>query len=474
MLAILYLGLLFAGAGKVYMVFQQFQGEVFVAGKTPTDVALRPTGASLAVSFAQRQVPPDVADPDRAAQVARRCGRDATVDMAPLEFAVRLAQETPIETPAPNDTLEIDSAAGKKVRAVRLGETFPLGAAEARFENILPWLGLVRDSAAGTPMLCLTVSDHPQLKPSPIFLVPGPWVFATPGFCLHLEWHTSEDAAARAMPEALGDTGRRWGVQEGKRWHWFSDFTEGTGIVLNDGTDVTLVRNLPAEAAKPPAIEVRFAKEGPPRSYTLSANTQSEGTPLRYEDPAAEDCAITFSAANDGAAWAAVYRHGTLLQKARLEDGTFLPLPQDLGWKARLDQVLSKAAPAAPDQPAVWQLVVSTPQGKLALRQGSAVQSGDIRLTFHRDQPPPVREYTLEIQEGLSLITHQEKVLSGESVRIGPWRLRAPQPQDAGPDTVFQAERVPGSGFSMAGLAMFIAGSFGWAWLRVSARIRKS
>lgn len=465
-LSLVYLGLLFSVAGYLYGEILFFEGDLFLDTDTPARWVVRQAGTSGAVFSAQHNLPASVILPSFESRIAARYGRDVSVDVASLNFALRLVSVEPIEEFPPREEVEIQGPGAARTEKVQIGKTLALDGANIQMVGVRPWAGLVR-TPHGLPMACVTLPGGEDQPSIPVFLRADQWQTCGAALMLCFRWFPDQASAEKALPERLDDTGARWGVAEGKRVQAFTSFEPGMGVALEDGTEVMLLARREAENGHPSALIVETSRSGEVRRWTIEANRPVEGLSLFYDCPAEMKESVMLHGWRDGAVLAGCYRQGVLAIKQMLQEGAMLGESQTV-TRLRLEQVLSKASAAKPDPNGAWQLTVDAGQGEIGLRQGMAVQVGDYRLIYHRAVPPPRLQYTLAMQTdtGVELkLSAKNRVIleSGKKKRIGGWRITAPlEPIDLEQGLVMRAERTLGGPSSIFGAFLFIAGAFGW------------
>lgn len=465
-LSLVYLGLIFSAAGYLYREILFFEGDLFLDTDTPTRWVVRRAGTSGAPFSAQHNLPPSVILPSFESRIAARYGRDVSVDVASLNFALRLVSVDPIEEFSPREEVEIEGSGPSRTEKIQIGKTLALDGAKIRMVGVRPWAGLVR-SPHGVPMACVALPGGKDRPSTPVFLRADQWQTCGPALTLCFRWFPDQTLADKAMPERLEDVGARWGTAEGKRVQAFTSFEPGTGVALEDGTEVTLLARRAAKNGQPSALIVETSRSGEVRQWIIEANRSTEGLSLFYDCPAEMREAAVLHGWRDGAVLAGCYRQGVLAIKQVIQEGTVLAESQN-ATPFRLEQVLSKAAAAKPDPNGAWQLIVDAGQGEIGLRQGMAVQVGDYRLIYHRTVPPPRLQYTLAMRSetGVELeSTTANRVIleSGKKKRIGGWRITAPlEPIVPEQGLVMRAERTLGGPASIFGAFLFVAGAFGW------------
>ncbi len=461
-LSLVYLGLLFSVAGYLYRQVLYFEGDLFLDTNTLAQWVVRPAGGSGALFSAQRNMPAGVILPAFENRIAARYGRDTSVDVVALGLGIRLTSVKLLEEYPPREELTIEGPGGTRTESVQPGKDITLDSVKVRMLDVRPWAGLVRSSQGG-PMACLTMRGGADTTPAPLFLRADHWQNAASSTLFCLRWFSDQPSAEKALSERLEDSGARWGTTEGKRTQAFSSFAPGTGVTLQDGTEVTLVERRPAENGHSSALVVDTRRDGSSRQWTIEANRRVDGIPLFYSCPSEAQEAIVLHAWQDGEALVASYRQGALTSKQmHKEGGSFAVSTQTIS--IRLDQVMSKAAAAKPEPDGAWQLMIDAGQGETGLRQGMAVSLGDYRLTYHRLLPPPRLQYTLAVR-GREIESAGREVImeSGRGKRIGGWRITAPvEPANATQGLVMHTERSLGGPASLLGAFLFITGSVGW------------
>ncbi len=476
--ALFYLGAVFALGGLVYQRLAAFSGELPLAlGRTEKSV-VRPSRAGQVFVGMQRRAPLDVIAFDNPAIARRLLDPDLAYDAMTLPFRLRLEEADVLREYPPRDVLRVRAAEDRREIPLHDGATITFDDQAYRV-TLRRWSGLVRHPK-GQPMAAFSLRRRGEPWTEHLFVDAENWLRVAPGIGLRLRWHTDEEAARAAhaaSPESLFEG--RWGVVDNGAVgrpattivHWSTSFVPGTGHVLRDGTEATLVEF----KSEPPRITVEFAADGKQQRETLDANARDPESRLRFEWPAAWQHVVAADAWREGHALVAAYE----LPKAQpaaakrftgeIKDREAWR-PDEFPYEIRLDQLMGAALPVPETEQPVFEALLESAGETLALRQGENMRHGDVMLAYRREPTPPEVRCTLR---AVPIDGGDEKTFTigpGERRRQGDW-IFAIRPDLAAADAVvLRAERTLGSPAKLLGMALFIVGAFGLVFARFGRR----
>ena len=466
-LALVYLCLLFGTAGVIYRLFLSFHGEVFLVPGSAVNLAVRPRHQEGSLSLFHQNLPPEVLFPGVDRRIQKYYGKDITVDSQPLGFGVRLDGIEVVERFPPLEELEIDGPEGTVTIPAEPGQSLPLEDCPGRIAGSEPWQGLVRYPGGGLPMASLRIEGGDE-APGAFLLARDKWVYPSASWASVLHWFSSREAAEAALPDALDALGTRWGVTDGESTHWLTSFIPGTGMGLQDGSEVTLLAYRPPGGGSRSSMTVEVRRASGVERITVEANQHSTSGLLHYESPGEAHWAVLVHGWRAMGALVACYEDGRCTGRQFIEEGgRWAPAPE-IPWTLCLEQVMAQAAPTDPEKDDVWQLRLEMADGTLGLRQGNTVQHGAYRFTYHRTEVSPRTEYRLT---ALLKTPVSFQLKPGQSRRIESWRFTRPQEDPAssvGP--LLQVRRVLGGPAQIAGLAVFVLASFVLAFVRLNRK----
>lgn len=458
-LSCLYLGALFLVAGTLYYAVQAFSGVVVLQRGGAEQLAFRPSEDGLTLGLAQRSVPPDLLlfDNPRVARVLRQ---DQAYDGLVLPFALRLESAEIIEEKAPNHLLRIETPDGARTEPIAPGTRIDLDGETLEIAHIGPWQGLIR-RPGGAPHVAMRIGAETPGGGDVLLLEAGGWRVVRDDLAVHFTWGEAGDA----LPGALGEIdAARWGVRDGRAVQWLESFTPGTGLRLRDGRSVTL------RADRRDAGHILLSvtdSAGNVEEVTVRANERGDAVEMLLEDPAAVGRVLLIHAAREDRV------HGRLIvgdQPAidrELATGETWALPPD-GLPVQVSQAMPAAVAVAGD--AVSAAYVRYGERDIALHEGLLESIGGVRVQYLREAPPPDARYRIAaiLPDGSEFAN--VTLEPGVRARVDGWVLGLAEENPFAPNGIAVAvERRPGGPAQVAGLALFIGGSFGL----VVARFRR-
>lgn len=459
--SLLYLGVIFVGFAWVYGRFLHFEGVVFLLPKSSERLAIAPEGKGVALGAAQRGVEPELLllDNPRTLSVLRR---DQRYDGFLLPGALRLDEVEVLQEHPPWDVLYLAGVDGERKVTVAPGDTVTLDGASLQVESIGPWSGLIRDPRGG-PMVLLRVtgSGAPERM---IFAEPGNLYRGGDGVAVAFAWFPNEAEARAAIPTSLdGIPGARWGVREGTAVQWMENFTPGSGIVLRDGTQVSVLALERAAGL----LTLRVVEGGKARREVVRANESHEG-PRLFEDPAAAGCVVFIHGWREDLVLVTTLRRDGPLETTLAKPGETIALPcgeQTL----RVEQVLGQAI-AAPGGEVRAARVRSSEQD-YTLREGAAERIGNARARYQAEVVPPDARYHLSLLGENGAVETSFALEGDQSFRMGSWVYSVARENPFAPQGVaIRAERRPGGPAHWAGVVLFVCGSVGLVVARFRPR----
>jgi hypothetical protein len=472
-----YLCALFAFAAGVYARIQRFDGMVLVVKGSAEGIAVCPARDSFSLAAGERNLPAEIIHFDNPQPFRRFLGDQEMFDAVRMPFRLQLDAIDVLEERPPREIIEVLGKHPVVSCEARAGVQIPVEGPALQVKEIRPWVGLLRNPQ-GRPMTALSIRKAgSESWTGPIFLDAGSWRFVEPGIALRLGWFRSEAEARKSLPQNLDALqGARWGVVDGKKFHGFQSFSPGTGVTLDDGTEVTLLKHdpeHPGEHGPAPAILVELKRTEGVENLWAPVNTHEPNATIRYVDPARANTVVTANAWRDGTALLAAFQDRLAFGNRLLAEGeVWRPMIENPGgagfpYEIRLDQAMAAALPILPGGDPVWEALVTAPGEEIRLREGEAVTWKDLRLRYRRmPTPPRVRQhFTVTPRSGGKPWTFD--LGPGKSRRVGDWRFsQIPEHVDAAHSALLRAERTLGGKARLAGAILFIAGAFGLVLLR--------
>lgn len=458
LLSSLYLGALFMVAGWAFYYLQHFSGSVFLLPGASESLAFSPAGEAFRPSAAQRAVAPDLLLFDNPASV-KALRSDQLYDGLILPFSLRLEKVEILREYAPWDVLRIEEPRKTSRQSIKAGEQIDLGGESLEILEVGPWAGLVRDPR-GEPMAVVEVPDDSASERRLVFLESGAPSIVRPDLSLCFQWHGSEAEARQAfVPSLDAIPGARWGVREDNAIQWFENLVPGSGLVLRDGTQITIGRAERGEGRITLEIQRSIGRE----LRTVRANAAGPEDKFIYEDPAATGRMLYLHA------WRENRAVGRLLQQGAPVQEFEMAADASSGAPVLLKQVMAQALAVPGDT--VRAARVRLGEQTAVLREGSAETLGDFRLLYQIEPVPPDARYRITALDPQGGVMEEHSLEGDQQVRIGPWVLALSRENPFAPHGVaLTAERRPGGWTQTIGLALFVLGSFGLVVARFAPR----
>ena len=460
LLASLYLGALIIIAGGAFHYLQRFSGSVFLLPGAAESLAFSPVGGAFRPGVAQRAVAPDLLlfDNPRSARALRA---DQLYDGLVLPFSLRLDRVEIVREHPPKDILFIEGTGEPRREVIVPGQRIDLGGEPLEILGVGPWEGLMRDPR-GAPMATVELAgaSNTSVRRPVVFLESGGTSIVRPDLALCFLWHGSEEEARQAFVSSLDDVrGVRWGVREDKAIQWFENVVPGSGLVLRDGTQVTVGEVNRDEGRITLEIQRSVGRERRP----LLANAATPEDQFIYEDPAATGHVFFLHAWRENQAIGRLLQRGGAIQEFEMTgDG-----PTDA--PVVLKQVMAQAIAVPGDT--VRAARVRHGERTTALREGSGETLGDFRLRYQMEPVPPEARYHLSAIDARGTVLQTFALEGAREVRVDAWVLALSAENPFAPQGVaLTAVRRPGGWSQTIGIALFVLGSFGLVIARFAPR----
>jgi hypothetical protein len=393
-----------------------FTGEIRVAVGTAEAIAVRPVLSS---------------DGYPSGPVRRLLGREVTFatrtnasgwidenryyDVAALPFALAVGEGTLVAERQVRGAIIATSADGdQRIEAIP-GATVTLAGHEFVVTAVRPWHGLV--SASGnSAMAALTVTrDVTAPAQVPVFLPDTAWVRLDAATALHFAWVESPEAARELSTTQL-DAGApvRWGIVDESGGEWLSTFRPGSGLIMNDGANVTLIQRDDGYAGPSgtvSAIEVSVDRKGTTERHWIPVNDASGETLVRYENLSQMETIVHVLSWEPGVARVRVLQHGDTVAESDLANGETLPVSTP-SIAIRLDDVLPAATVIRAGESSVYEAVLESGDRTIRIPEHSPVHYDDGSLRFVPEVTPAQVRY--------SVATYMPGDPGPESWEIGP------------------------------------------------------
>ncbi len=458
LLSSLYLGALFMVAGWAFHYLQYFSGSVFLLPGASESLAFSPAGKAFRPGAAQRSVAPDLLlfDNPRSVQALRS---DQLYDGLILPFALRLEKVEIVREYPPWDVLRIEEPRKTSRQSIKVGEQIDLGGESLEILEVGPWAGLVRDPR-GAPMAAIELPGDSPSEPRVVFLESSATTIVRPDLALCFQWHGSEAEARQAFVASLDAIpGARWGVREDNAIQWFENLVPGSGMVLRDGTQISIGRVERSEGRITLEIQRSVGRE----LMTVRANAAGAEDKYIYEDPAATGRILYLHAWRENRAVGRLLQRGAPVQEFEMTADT------SSGAPVTLKQVMAQALAVPGDT--VRAARVRLGEETVVLREGSSETLGDFRMLYQIEAVPPDARYRISALDPQGAVQQEISLEGDEAVRIGAWVLSLSRENPFAPHGVaLTAERRPGGWGQTIGLSLFVLGSFGLVIARFAPR----
>ncbi|GMW00103.1 MAG: hypothetical protein AMXMBFR84_12410 [Candidatus Hydrogenedentota bacterium] len=382
-------------------------------------------------------------------------------DLAMLPNPITLKSIEVIDAGVLADGLIVSNLDGIKRVRIDDEETFQLDGREWNFVGVSPWGGLIADER-GSPMAALALrANDAEPWQEPVLLGNAVWLTVPPDTALYFDWFDDRATAEIAQQNELtGIHSARWGVREGENIHWFSSFEPGGGVVLNDGTAVTLLQyeeafSFPDGIA--PAIQVETLRQDEKTRDWIQANSSSEENIVLFEDTALSGRVWIVYAWADDTGWAALYEDGTQIAARGIGRGDVFQ-PEDGGPALRVDHLLATGVPVLPQSVEVRGLRIRRDGQELWLPEGNPTVLGESTVIYRRFRIGRV----VDCELGISGDSPLKKTLSHDgTLDLGPWRLHLSSEPPLEDDRVTIVGRYHGQAAAAAMIQLALIGLSG-------------
>ncbi len=453
-------------SGLVYTWHQTFTGDIRIQTETAEAVAIALPSEAQAPWKARvermlgKHIP--FAAPSNA---SGWIDENQYYDVAALPFAIAITKGKTITPHALQGTLSIKTPAGVQRVNAAPGTGFRIGAQRFTIENVRPWRGLVA-APGNPPMAALTVAVGGTELPTDSVVVPnGAWVRLADRTALHFAWVDSPGAAEQSLSDstAKGDLAR-WGVAEGDTTEWLSSFQPGSGLAMEDGSSVTLIRrndNHPGVDGPTSAIEVAIDRHGISEHRWIALNEVPQDCPVRFEDLTRLPLILHVAAWEPGKAQVRLSRNGEWIADAHLAKGETWSSP-DSSLTVRLDEVLPSATAIGPDESTLYEVVAHSPDRQLRVPEHGAVTCDGATIRFEPAVTPSKVRFSIAVYEPggkppvtVTLDPDDELQIAGWDITQHPTRLTSDK------SAVLQLRRAvphwePVAAFATIGMGMIL------------------
>jgi len=464
--SMLYLGLLFAGAGWVYYRIQHFEGIVVIGEGKAEHLAVQPAGSGGTFSANYRKMPIDVLPLADSGSLRKVLDPVANYDATELPFALGLTKIEVKDSGAAEEFIELQSDGETKRFPIKEVGDLALASISGSFQNIQPWVGLIAHPH-GTPSALIRLND-PESEggwSQKLFLEPQHWFFYKNN-AVYFAWFPDEKQARDALPSVRpGIESARWGVEDGKRINWLNAFTKGTGMQLDNGNDITLLGAKLEEAVPVILVQIKRPDSTASRIRILAGEMRGG---IHFEYPAVKENIIYLHAWQDNSSVMQVLSKST--NDANVPALAPLDTAENSNLKTvKIEQILAHAVPVDNSGDAIFAANVTLNGKPYELREGlrTTLDDGLSSAQYLRLPPPSTVRYHFNASSAKSAKQEAFTLADAETFNSEAWRFRLhPEIKPAPKTVVLLAERTFGGPAKYLGLAMFMFGAFGWVFIR--------
>ncbi len=467
LLALLYLGVLFAGGLLLLGQLRLAEGDLLVAEGATESVLVRESTGRRGFG-ALHGLPAEAIPFDNPRVALRRLDRNGTYDMVQLPFHVRLNAVEVLKTHPARDALRV----GKDME-LGVGETANTSMGVLRFVSSRPWTGLLPEPG-GQPAVRVSIRETAAGPWETVALAESTWTRCGEAI-VQMTWSADEAAARAALPRAYDPrTLAEWRVRDGDKEQHFTSLTPGTGLTLSDGSEARLMQFDAAGDHDPqgrPCIRLRFTTGDTHEDVWIPAN---DGTDPRvfFRCPTGSGPVVFVRAFGYNEAWVRVFSDGVVSGTRLFAAGEIWRVA---GMELRLDEALAGALIIRAEDKAVYEAVVEVDGERRFLREGASIALDDgTPLVYHRtDVPPEVRlDLTLLSSEMNELGTI--RLVPGARRRFGNWQfIQAENTRNVLHSAVIHVCRTLNRPAAWVGLACFVTGAVGLTIARLRRPRRK-
>ncbi|MCC6697541.1 MAG: hypothetical protein IT365_18070 [Candidatus Hydrogenedentes bacterium] len=346
-------------------------------------------------------------------------------DAVPLPFAVSVVSARELRPRANSGRIAVREGENTAAYNSIAGTSIPVQAVTGKVVAVQPWSGLVAASG-NPPMAALAIASRKGETSRDVLLPGGSWVRVDDRAGLFFAWVSSEADARSLLDEGQGEApSARWGAVDRGETSWLRTFEPGSGLVLSDGTSITLLRREGARAAegeRAPFIEVEIAGKIGASRHRIPVNAIDPNVPVRYEDVSLMPVAIRVVSWEKNAALVQITGYGLEPVERRLGEGERLELEPE-GLSIRLDATLPGAVAVLPGSTSRLEALVAFPGRTVRLLEGRPAEFNGARLTFTAEVEPARIVYELALTEADGT-TQRHHLGAGESIRPRGWIIR--------------------------------------------------
>ncbi len=463
------------GIGLVAMVTgwrTAFVGEMHVALNTAERIAVRPTSVRPGVE-------PQGTDTRLYGVLGKnipfnypRNARDwidpnILYDVAILPFAVALGDGVEMMPRHVRGVLKVSQEDQEETYEAVTGTEVTIGEETYVIQRVVPWGGL-GPAPGNPPMIALALwRDSGELLDD-LFIPSGAWVRYDESTAIHFEWVNTLDAArVMAAQEIAPDAIARWGVNDGERMDWLTSFEPGSGLAIQDGAAVTLVRRDPEhvfDSGVAPAIEVELAGGGTTRRRWLRVNEVIPDFPVRYEDLSRMPTVVHVFAWESKKAYLCVKRYRSTVGESVVAVGERWAC-NDPKLIVRIDDALPAAVAVHSDESALFETILQRDGHLLRVPEHRPLSVSTATLEFSAKVTPASVRYTLALHRKGGTAPFMAVLGPAGRVLVGGWELR----QRATRGTSAESANITVRNRSAdrvwyLGVTMLVVGLLGMAW----------
>ncbi|MCC6490452.1 MAG: hypothetical protein IT364_23410 [Candidatus Hydrogenedentes bacterium] len=346
-------------------------------------------------------------------------------DAVPLPFAVSVVSAKELQPRTDHGRMDVSEGEAIAAYDSAVGTSIPLGSGTGKVVAVQPWSGIVT-AAGNPPMAALAVAAREGETFRDFLLPAGSWVRVNDETGVFFAWVAGESDARLLLDKGQGEApSARWGAVDRGETSWLRTFEPGSGLVLSDGTSITLLRRDAARAGdgeRAPAIEVKIAGKMGVSRHRIPVNAIDPNVPIRYEDVSLMPVAVRVVSWEQNAALVQVSGYDMDPVERRLREGERLDMEPE-GLLIRLDTALPHAVAVLPGSTSKLEAVVEFPERTVRLLEGRPAQVNGASLTFSAEMEPARIAYDLVLTEADGA-TQRRHLAPGEFLRLKGWLIR--------------------------------------------------
>lgn len=450
---------------------QGFTGEMRLRPHGREGIVVR-EAVAVATDAHVHAAPPEMlpfVDPESALRLPS-AGR---YDAVRLPFLVQVLPATPdgslhIKVPG---MLDIEEAGQRRTLGMEPGIEAEVGGRILTVGHTHPWAYL-QDHAIGQPVALLNVRNAvagvPAIEDTPpeTVAIPAEQWTLNESTAFRLAFFEEEVAARDALPDRLAWVdGARWGIEDGGAMNWFEGLTVGTGIILENGTDFTLIDYgyVPGDS---PALTVGVLSANGIEERSIAANSPEPGL-VRFEAPACAPLAVLVHVVREDHAVLGAYRFAERIDTAMAGVGEWW-VPEGSAFAVRYEGASRHAVLVDTTQTQRDALEFTWGDEARRIVVGEEQALGDAILRYREESAWEPERVGCKVELHTSTGTRLDSFKlqgTGDSHHVAGWEFTwIMAPQAAQGDYVIRVSQLPRRGVKLAaGISLVMIGAWGLA-----------